>query len=286
MEKRPKFFGSHISISHGFDKVAEVIGKSNINVIQIHPSPPQRWIFKEINSSIELGLRRLIEEKGVKVFFHGIYLINLASPDETIAKRSVKSLEVYLNLLKKIGGSGVVFHPGSITDKADLETGLERVVSRLAPIVDQFSSLQHAILLEVSAGRSHVIGSSLKHFRYILDSLRNHTALAVALDTQHLWASGYNLKQGLGNLILELKELSLLDLVKLIHVNDSKSDCGSYVDRHENIGLGKLGKEFFVELFRRKEFINVPMVLETPNVKDYSTLIDEALTCFKLMDRN
>ncbi|MCS6894500.1 MAG: TIM barrel protein, partial [Deltaproteobacteria bacterium] len=174
MEERPKFFGSHVSISHGLDKVVEVIEKTKINVIQIHPSPPQRWVFKEINGSLESGLKKLIEETGVKVFFHGIYLINLASPDETIAKRSVKSLEVYLDLLKKIGGSGVVFHPGSITDKADLETGLERVVTRLGPIVDQFSSLQHAILLEVSAGKSHVIGSNLKHFRYILDRLRNN----------------------------------------------------------------------------------------------------------------
>lgn len=278
-----KFFGSHVSISLGFDAISELIRELGINALQIHPSAPQRWVFKEFPDELADELRKFIRETGVKLFFHGIYLINLATASEDIASKSILALRRYLKLASECNASGVVFHPGSITDKADKMVGLKRVATRLARVLEEFSKFSKGVLLEVSAGKSHVVGSALSDFRVIIDMLDGHPALGIGLDTQHLWASGYDLLNEYEEFKGELKKLNLLELVKLIHINDSKTACGSTVDRHENIGKGRLGGEFFRRIFHDKDFINIPMILETPAVKAVETLKEEVRRCQELM---
>lgn len=284
MVQSVRFFGSHISIALGFKEIAKLIKELGINAVQIHPSAPQRWVFKEFTQEFAEEISSFIATTGVKLFFHGIYLINLASANEDLSSKSILAIRRYLQLAEKCGAEGVVFHPGSITDKVDKLTGLKRVASRLKPILDEFSSFRQGVLLEVSAGKSHVVGSSLSDFRTILDLLDEHPALAVGLDTQHLWASGYDLLNEYEQFKNELKKLGLIDLVRLIHINDSKSECGSTIDRHENVGKGRLGAEFFKRLFHDKDFVNIPMILETPAVKDLDTLRKEVARCKSLIN--
>lgn len=284
MAQSVRFFGSHISIALGFKEIAKLIEELGINAVQIHPSAPQRWVFKEFTQEFAEEISSFVATTGVKLFFHGIYLINLASANEDLSFKSILAIRRYLQLAEKCGAEGVVFHPGSITDKVDKLTGLKRVASRLKPILDEFSSFRQGVLLEVSAGKSHVVGSSLSDFRTILDLLDEHPALAVGLDTQHLWASGYDLLNEYEQFKNELKKLGLIDLVRLIHINDSKSECGSTIDRHENVGKGRLGAEFFKRLFHDKDFMNIPMILETPAVKDLDTLRKEVARCKSLIN--
>ncbi|MCS6893671.1 MAG: deoxyribonuclease IV [Deltaproteobacteria bacterium] len=279
------FFGAHIPISKGLESIIDIVKQTGIKTAQIHPSAPQRWIFKEFDSDFSSNLSSVIKASGLeKMFFHGIYLINLASPDENLVKKSIKSLQIYLNLLRASRASGVVFHPGSITDKAELREGLKRVINSLKFLVQEFGEIPDCILLEVSAGREHVVGSKLEHFASILDALGNPKSVAIALDTQHLWASGYDLLSSYDAFVAKLKNLNLLSKIKLIHINDIKSDCGSYIDRHENIGKGRIGSTVFKRVFSDNIFKEVPLILETPAVKNFETLIEEVRVCRELME--
>ncbi len=281
---KPHFFGAHVPISEGLESLSRITRATGITAAQIHPSAPQRWVTKPFTDKFALDLKNAFKESGLqKLFFHGIYLINLASPNEDLRKKSVYSLQVYSELLVKSEATAIVFHPGSITDRIDIKSGLSRVAKEINQITPILKNRPLTLLLEVSAGREFVVGSKLEHLREILDILSNPECLGIALDTQHLWASGYNIKENFEDFLQNLYELNLFEKIGLIHLNDSKSDLGSFVDRHENIGKGKLESEFFRNLFNDHRLFRIPMILETPSVKSFTGAVEEIHTCLKLM---
>ena len=281
----PRFLGSHLTLSEGIDKVLKILDLGLINTAQVHPSPPQMWLKNKFSKKVSSKLSQLCNHKSLeKLFFHGIYLINLASSNKDLVSKSIYSILTYLELLHEINGEAVVFHPGSITDGAPIDAGLSRVAETISTLLKAQDWKPNSILLEVSAGKSHVVGSQLWHLSKIRQMLGNHPAIGIALDTQHLWASGYDLKNNLDQLISEIRSLDLLNSIKLIHINDSKTSLGSHIDRHENIGDGFLGREFFGKLFAVSDFTNMPFVLETPRVKTLDGALQEIKTCLSLAE--
>ena len=266
-----KYYGAHVSSAGGFENAIKAATELNINTIQIHPSAPQQWNFKPFAEGVEDKFLEAQKKSPVqKVFFHGIYLINLASPDVDKVNRAKLSLRHYLDLAHRMKAEGVIFHVGSLKDEPDEAVGYKRAADAINEILEKAKG-NARLILEVSAGGGKVIGDKMEDLRTIYEQVDQKDRVGFGLDTQHMWASGYNWKPDPGKIIAEVQDIFGLSKVWCIHLNDSKTELASRVDRHENLGAGEIGKDAISKLLKLKEISEIPVVLETPALKSLDT---------------
>lgn len=266
-----RYFGCHVSVSGGFELAIANGDALGVNSIQLHPSPPQKWNSKPYPPEYEAKfLDAKKASKIEKVFFHAIYLINLANPDPQKFQLSKLSLVHYLDLMSRIGGDGVVVHVGSLKDQEDEEVGLKQVGEGIKWILEE-STNDARLLLEVAAGSGKVIGSHMEQLARIYDYAGSPKRVGFALDTQHMWASGYDLAGNLESVVSDVEKFFSIDNVSLVHINDSKVEHNSKKDRHENIGEGTLGEKALTAFINHPKLQSIPMILETPRLKDMET---------------
>lgn len=266
-----RFLGCHVSASGGFEKGlvnGEALG---VNTIQVHPCPPQRWNFKPFAPGFEDKFLEMREKSTVKrVFFHGIYLINLANPDPKQFANSKTSLYHDLDLSHRIGGDGVIFHVGSMKHQEDFDAGLRHAADGVNWIMEKTKGTAR-LLLEVAAGSGQVIGSRMEELATIYEHVEHKENVGFALDSQHLWASGYDLRTDLEGVVKQIEKNFTIEKVWAIHLNDSKTLLGSKTDRHENLGEGEIGEEAIKNFLNHPKLISIPFILETPGLKSMDT---------------
>lgn len=259
-----RYFGAHVSSAGGLKNAVAAAVELDINTIQIHPSPPQRWNTTPFSAGVEDAFNAAKQGTCLeRVFFHAIYLINMATPDDRKFQLAKDSLINYLNLSARIGGSGVIFHVGSMKDQEDEAVGYDRVVSGLNYIMEK-APAGARLILEVAAGAGSVIGDKLEELRMIYDQLERKECVGFGLDTQHMWASGYDFVQHLDQIVANIEDVLGLDKVWSIHLNDSKTALASRKDRHENIGDGLIGTDALRRVFTHNKLAHIPFILETP----------------------
>ncbi len=242
-----------------------------VNTIQFHPSPPQRWNAAAFPPRSEDAFLSVAKDLGLKkIFFHAIYLINLASPNEQQQHLSKMSLLHYLNLNQRLGGAGVIVHVGSLKDEPNEEVGFTRAASAINWILDNTKG-EAKLILEVAAGAGKVIGDRFEDLAAIYAQVEAKSRLGFGLDSQHMWASGYDLRGNLNNVVNEIDTALGLDKIWSIHLNDSKTELGSRKDRHENLGDGLIGKEALTAFVNHPKLSTIPFILETPQLKDEDT---------------
>lgn len=265
-----RFFGCHVSVSGGFENGIKNGQELGVNSIQVHPCPPQRWNFKPFAPDFHRAFLEHREQSGIKrVFFHGIYLINLANPDPKQWGNSKLSLVHDLELNARIGGDGVIFHVGSMKHQESDQEGLSHAAEGINHILEK--AKEGRLLLEVAAGSGKVIGSKLEELRIIYDQVKDKDRVGFALDTQHLWASGYDLKSDLEGVVSLIEKNFSFEKVWAIHLNDSKSELGSKIDRHENLGDGLIGEKALKDFVNHPKLCHIPTILETPGLKSMDT---------------
>lgn len=270
-----RYFGCHVSVAGGLENAALAARELSINTIQIHPSPPQRWNTKPFAADYErLFLEQRAGSELEKVFFHGIYLINMASPDAQKFHMAKVSLVNYLDLLTRLQGDGVIFHVGSMKDQSDVDQGYERVIEGINWVLEHAPG-QSRLILEVAAGSGMVIGSRLEELARIFDGVEQKNRLGFGLDSQHMWASGYDFKNKLEGIVADVDRVFGLDKVWAIHLNDSKTELGSRKDRHENLGEGLIGEAALKSLFNHEKLSHIPFILETPALKELAGAASE-----------
>jgi deoxyribonuclease IV len=261
------FFGCHVSASGG---LAAALARGNnlgVNTIQVHPSAPQRYIPNPYNKGLEDSyLQQLGSGSVKKLFFHSIYLINLANPDKTKQRASIVSLINDLEFSARAKADGVIFHVGSLKDEPDEEVGLDRCAKAVTEILEKTPS-NSRLLLEVSAGSGKVIGARIEELCYIFNKVGCPERLGFALDTQHMWASGYDWQNKLEEIVLDLENNFGLQNISAIHLNDSKTALGSRTDRHANLGEGLIGYEALERVVNHPKLQGIPLILETPRMK-------------------
>lgn len=262
-----RFFGCHVSSAGGLEnglKNGEILG---INTIQIHSVPPQRWNSSKSPENVENMLLELLPKSGVKkIFFHAIYLINLVSADPKNFKLSKLSLENSMELLARVRGEGLIFHVGSLKE-LDEETGFKQAAEAIDEIMKEAPGTGK-LLLEVSAGGGNIVGDRIEELRQIYDLLKYPERVGFALDSQHMWASGYNWRESLEEVIAEVDKHFGIERVGAIHLNDSMTEFASRKDRHANLGEGLIGEVALKALFNHPKMRNIPFILETPAMKD------------------
>jgi len=258
--------GAHMSIAGGYYKAVEAAKAAGCDCVQIFSKNNNQWRAKPISDEESGRFRQALDELGIAhPLVHDSYLINLASPDSALWKRSIDAMVVEMRRAERLGIPYVVAHPGAFVSSSE-EAGLARIAAALDEVHRQTPDIAARCLLETTAGQGTNLGWRFEQLAAILDRLKDPDCVGICLDTCHLFAAGYALaprKEYLAT-IRELDRAVGLKRVKAIHLNDSKREIGSRVDRHEHIGQGHLGLEPFRLLLNDRRFRRVPMYLETP----------------------
>lgn len=251
--------GAHVSIAGGFEKCIERIEKIGGNVLMTFASSPRSLKTQSLKQkTIDAYLQKKKESNIQSHFFHAPYLINLASDSKINLRIGLDCLIFYQQLASQIGVVGSILHIGSHKG-VGLSAKIDQVVRALNEALDS-TPKGTKLFLENSAGQSGSIGSDFEEISKIIDRIGDRSKVGVCLDTQHAFAAGYTLETVLEkfNKIVGIKYLNV------IHLNDSKTEFNSHVDRHENLGKGTIGKESLKNFVNDKRLANIPFILEVP----------------------
>jgi len=262
--------GAHMSIAGGLHQAFERLRKVRGEALQIFLFNQRQWRVPELTQDQVSRFLRAWEEGGlVPVAAHDSYLINLASPDDELRNRSIDSFAEELRRCKLLGIRYLVAHPGAHCGMGR-EAGIERFVLGLDKAMEMAEGEAVRVLIETTAGQGTSLGGSLEEISAILRGSRFGELLGVCIDTCHLFAAGFDLgkRDGYNATIDALQETIGLHRILWFHLNDSKGELGSRIDRHAHIGKGKMGLEAFRHLLNDPRFKDHPMVLETPKGKD------------------
>jgi deoxyribonuclease-4 len=255
-------FGAHCP--GGIKKAIDAAEGMGAEVVQLFVQSPRSWRFPNHDPAALEQFRERRAESGLGgALVHALYLVNLATTEKEMYRKSVDTMRSTMDAARAIEADGVVFHIGSHLG-AGFEKGLKRVVPALEQVLERCSETTW-LLMENSAGTGGTIGRSIEELAVIFDALGRHERLGICLDSCHLYASGVDVadKKALDRALKELDERIGLDRLRALHTNDSKEPLGSNRDRHENIGDGLIGEGLGAFLSHRK-LQKLPAVLEVP----------------------
>lgn len=278
------YLGAHESVAGGLYKAFERIAKVDGECLQIFTRNQRQWNPASLRQE-EIDLFKEAREAsgGMVVASHASYLVNLATAKEELLKKSVNNVALELQRCDQLNIPYVVMHPGSHGGDG-VEAGLERFVAGLDAAYEQ-SGVEVQLLVETTAGQGTGLGATFGELEYILSNSNFSDLLGVCVDTCHIFAAGYELRSAAGYnaTMVELDQTVGIDKVRFFHLNDSKKERGSRIDRHEHIGKGMIGLEGFENLLNDDRFRDLPMTLETPKSEDLSEDITNLKTLRSLI---
>ena len=231
---------------------------------QIFTRSPRQWYSAKLDPETAKNFSDKVKKHNMQpVFAHMPYLPNLASPKDDVYKKSVKTLSSELKRCEQLEIPYLVTHLGSHLGKG-METGFERLINGINKVLS-FTDGKVTLLLENTAGTKNSMGSTFEDIQQIIGNLTHQEWVGVCFDTSHAFAAGYDLrtKETIQETISSIEETVGFEKVKLVHLNDSKGELNSRKDRHDHIGLGKIGEEGFRNILASK-FGNLPLIMETP----------------------
>lgn len=246
---------------------------------------PQRWVSKAISDKEAKAFKAACDEFGFTpdhILPHDSYLINLGAPD---AEKLAKSREAFLDELKRCEQLGLTmlnFHPGSHLNEMEVDDCLDLIAESINLALAQTEGV--TAVIENTAGQGSNLGFTFAQIAHIIDRVEDKSRVGVCIDTCHTFAAGYDLAtpQGYDATWEEFDKVVGFKYLRGMHLNDSKKGVGSHVDRHESIGKGMIGIDFFRRLMNDSRFDNIPMILETP---DDTIWADEIALLYSLIDK-
>ena len=262
-----KYIGAHVSASGGICNAilnAEAIGA---NAFALFTRNQRSWVSKPLATDEINSFRSLLAERGFEpqyVLPHDSYLINLGSPDEETLQKSRTAFLDEMKRAEQLGLNMLNFHPGSHLNKISEEECLDQIAREINAALSQTKGV--TAVIENTAGQGTNLGWRFEHIRRIIDGIDDKSRVGVCIDTCHTLAAGYDLSTEMGYQFCfdDFESIIGFQFLRAIHLNDSKKNAGSHVDRHETLGNGFLGKEFFSRFMHDPRFDNMPIILETP----------------------
>lgn len=258
-------FGSHLSIAGGMHNALLEAEKLGMDTVQVFSKNQQQWRVPPLDPAIVTEWKtHCARLKFRHTVSHNSYLINIGSPDPVIWKKSVELLKEELRRCEVLGIPYLVMHPGAHMGEGEV-AGIRRIARALDIVHGEVRTDAVLTCLEGTAGQGTCLGHRLEHLADIIDQVRDPKRMGVCLDTAHLFAAGYDFRGAkYAAFRREMAKTIGIRRVKVWHINDSKKDLGSRVDRHDHIGEGKIGLRGFRELMRDDAWAKVPKILETP----------------------
>jgi deoxyribonuclease-4 len=258
-----------MSIAGGLAQALRRGAETGCDVIQIFTKNPIQWRANPLTQDDRAAFLQARQETGIRpVAAHGSYLINLASPDDSLYEQSQESLREEMQRAETLELPYLVIHPGSPRGSSE-EEGIDRIARAINLMHHQQDTKRVMILLETTAGQGTTLGNRFEHFARIIARIEEEESVGVCLDTCHLFAAGYDISTAVGYAatLVEFDRIIGLTRLKVIHLNDATSALGSGMDRHEHIGRGTLGLDAFRLLLSDQRLAYLPFILETPKGK-------------------
>ncbi|WP_051822276.1 deoxyribonuclease IV [Desulfonatronum thiodismutans] len=267
------FLGAHMPAAGGLHLVFERIACIEGRALQLFTRNQRQWAAPEITDEEAAAFAAAWQAWGLPhVFAHGAYLINPASPDDTLWRKSRDALARELLRCARLNIRWVVLHPGAHKGQG-ATTGIARAAACLDAAFEQAGTAGAGVgvLLENTAGSGTALGADPEDLGGIIAASRFPDRLGVCWDSCHGFAAGHDPRDQAGwdRVVSRLDNSVGLARLRLIHLNDSKTALGSRVDRHEHIGQGQIGLPGFATILNDPRLTHLPMVLETPKDKDY-----------------
>lgn len=280
---RELMLGLHVSIADSLDSAFDRAAEVGCTTFQMFTRNPRGWRFKplardQVSAFVEKRKKSGLE----KIVDHMPYLPNLASPDRGMMKASRKTLDAEVKRCDALGIDYLVAHLGSHMGKGTM-VGIKNVAEAFSEAISG-SSGETTLLLENMAGQKNSVGARFEELKQILDLVKKSERAAVCFDTCHAYAAGFDLAgpTAVDNTMALFDECVGLDRIKVVHLNDSKGPIGSNLDRHENIGEGKIGERGFRSFLHYKGITDRPLILETP-YSDVRTMKESLATVRRLL---
>ncbi|MGH7770872.1 MAG: deoxyribonuclease IV [Candidatus Binatia bacterium] len=268
--QRKPLLGAHMSIAGGVDKALLEGKKVDCDVIQIFTKSSRQWAAQPYSKDEIQSFLQNQQETGIAtVIAHDSYLLNLGSPDNALRKRSIGAFIDEMERCETLSIPYLIAHPGAHTGSGE-EEGIKTIARSLDEIHAACSGYNVKITLEITAGQGSNLGYRFEQIQSMIDATKESDRLRVCFDTEHAFAAGYDIrtKEGYERTFSEFDEAIGLRFLAAFHLNDSKKEFHSRVDRHEHIGKGYIGVEAFRLLMNDQRFWGIPMCLETPKGPD------------------
>ncbi len=259
-----------MSIAGGIHKALWRGKQLGCDTIQIFTKNANQWRAKPLVPGDIDAFQKAWQQTGINpIMAHDSYLINLASPEEGLYRQSLKALGEELQRAEALRLPYLIMHPGSHKGSGEQE-GLHRIAQGINLLYHRGGGTEVMILLETTAGQGTNLGYRFEHLAKIIELVEEDERVGVCLDTCHVFAAGYDIStpEGYEATFEEFHRIIGLDRLKVIHINDSRAQLGTRIDRHEHIGRGHLGLETFRRLLQDTRFAALPFILETPKGKD------------------
>jgi deoxyribonuclease IV len=276
--------GAHESVAGGLHLAFDHIRKVGGAALQIFTRNQRQWHPKPVSEEEQkLFAAAWQEDPSMPVAAHASYLINLASGKEELVQKSIAAFADELQRCALLHIPLVIMHPGSHGGDG-VEEGLARFTRNLDQALE-LANNQVTVLLETTAGQGTGLGSHFEELAAIINSSKYPQQLGICVDTCHIFAAGYDIRseESYQATMTEFDTLIGIERIKFFHLNDSKKDLQSRVDRHEHIGQGAIGLSGFANLINDPRFANHPMTLETPKGKDLQEDRDNLKTLKNLL---
>ena len=280
-----QLLGAHTSTAGGVSKSIERAEKLGFTAIQIFTKNNNRWFQKPFDQKEIDKFKTNLKNSSIKfVVSHDSYLINLCAKDKSILKKSRDAFLDELTRCEQLGIPYLNFHPGSHVGAGEKD-GIKLIAESLNIVHDKTKNFKVNSMLEATAGAGTAIGYRFEQLREIIDLVDDKERMSVCIDTAHIFAAGYDIKNSKNykNVIKEFDNIIELERLKCFHMNDSKKELGSRRDRHEHIGKGFIGKEGFSNIMNDKRLKKIPKILETPKGKEMKEDIKNIKTLLSLI---
>ena len=267
------FLGSHVSFKSSNQLVGSVLEAIDYkaNTFMFYTGAPQNTKRCEINNELTKEAIKLMEENNIdinNVIVHAPYIINLANNEKKDNYFfAINFLKEEIKRVESLGVKKLVLHPGSFVN-LDIDTSINNVINALNEVLTKDQKVK--ICLETMSGKGSEICFDLYHIKKIMDNVIYNDKLMVCLDTCHLNDAGYDISN-FDSFLDKFDKLIGINKIGCVHINDSKNTISSKKDRHENIGLGYIGFNNLIDVIYNKRLDNIPMILETPYIKDENT---------------
>jgi deoxyribonuclease IV len=262
-----KYIGAHVSAQGGVEKAPLNANMLGARAFALFTKNQRQWFSSPLTKTSIKSFRDNCEKYDYRPFQilpHESYLINLGHPEEGSLKKSRESFLDEMQRCEQLGLDRLNFHPGSHLNSISIEACLKRIADSINIVLDKTKGV--IAVIENTAGQGTNLGHKFEQLKEIIDSVDDKSRVGVCIDTCHAFTSGYNVKtaEGFIETFRKFDEVVGFSYLKGMHLNDSKKDLGTRVDRHDNLGAGFLGEEIFSFLMNDPRFDEMPLILETP----------------------
>lgn len=272
-----KYIGAHVSAAGGVENTPMRAHEIGATGFALFTKNQRQWNAKPLTEDNIQGFKEACELYGFSmdtIIPHDSYLINLGHPEQAKLQKSRDAFLDELQRCEQLGINKINFHPGSHLNKISEKECLARNAESINIALDQTEFVKAVI--ENTAGQGTNMGFRFEHLAEMIEQVDQKDRVGVCIDTAHAYAGGYDLstKEGFLETFESFDEIVGFDKLMAMHLNDSKKECGTNVDRHDSLGDGYIGWTPFEMIMRDERFDEIPLILETPNRKRWAEEID------------